>query len=173
MIFRPAIPDEALQIAAMINASYRGETSRQGWTTEADLLDGLRTSEGEVSQLIQSPYAMIMLCLKDSGQGSELMGSILMERQDDSVHVGMFVVQPGLQKQGIGKQLLAAAENAAKQRWAASKFSMMVITLRHELIAFYQRRGYRRTGIFKEFPVNPEIWRPKVEGLLLEKLEKP
>lgn len=161
-----------MQIAAMINASYRGETSRQGWTTEADLLDGLRTSESEVRQLIQSPHTLIMLCLNDAGQGGEPMGSILMERQDDSVHVGMFVVQPGLQKQGIGKQLLAAAEDAAKQRWAVSSFSMMVITLRHELIAFYQRRGYRRTGIFKEFPVNPEVWRPKVEGLLLEKLEK-
>ncbi|HSH73783.1 MAG TPA: GNAT family N-acetyltransferase [Methylophilaceae bacterium] len=166
--FRPALADEATQIATLINESYRGETSRLGWTTEADLLDGLRTDEAEVRQLIESDHSMIMLCL----HGNELMGSVHLEKMDEGVHIGMFVVKPTLQKQGIGKQLLAEAEWAATERWRTSRFSMMVITLRHELIAFYERRGYRRTGVLKEFPVNPDVWKPKVTGLQLEKLEK-
>ena len=166
--FRPALVSEAMQITTMINQSYRGETSRLGWTTEADLLDGLRTDEAEVRQLIESNHSMIMLCLN----GIELMGSVHLEKMEEGVHIGMFVVKPTLQKQGIGKQLLAEAERTAAERWRISRFSMMVITLRHELIAFYERRGYRRTGVLKEFPVNPDVWKPKVIGLQLEQLEK-
>lgn len=168
LIFRPALVEEAAQVAKMVNQSYRGETSRMGWTTEAHLLDGLRTGEPEVRQLITAADSIILLCLK----GDELLGSVLLEHADDEAHIGMFVVRPLLQNQGIGKQLLAAAETKAREHWGVSKTSMFVISMRQELIAFYERRGYRRTGMLREFPVNPAVWQPKVEGLVLEKLEK-
>jgi ribosomal protein S18 acetylase RimI-like enzyme len=105
-------------------------------------------------------------------QGSKILGSVHIEQTGDHADLGMFVVEPSLQGQGVGKRLLALAEKTAQQEWAAIRMVMYVITLRHELIAFYQRRGYRRTGVLKPFPVNPEVWMPKVSGLQLEVLEK-
>jgi len=166
--FRPAVVIESSRIAALANAAYRGETSRQGWTTEADLLDGLRTSAEEVQRLIESDHSVILLCVHDT----EIVGSVCLERHADAAHVGMFVVNPVMQSLGIGKQLLTYAENYAWQLWAVQKFLMHVITQRHELIEFYERRGYRRTGVFETFPVNPDMWQLKVDSLQLERLEK-
>ncbi len=166
--FRNAVLNDAEAISTLVNMAYRGDSSRAGWTTEADILDGLRTSVYEVERLIASESTIILLCLNDS----ELCGSICLDRAQSAAHIGMFVVNPTLQANGIGKSLLAAAEKLAQETWAVDKFQMHVITLRHELIAFYERRGYLRTGILSEFPVNPAIWQPKLAGLKLETLEK-
>jgi ribosomal protein S18 acetylase RimI-like enzyme len=168
LTFRKAQPTDAESIAALVNSAYRGEHSKRGWTTEAELLDGSRTDTHEVQQLISQSGSIILLCL----QGSKILGSVHVEQAGDHADLGMFVVEPSLQGQGVGKRLLALAEQTAQQEWAATRMVMVVITLRHELIAFYQRRGYRRTGICKPFPVNPEVWMPKVSGLQLEVLEK-
>lgn len=133
-----------------------------------DILDGLRTSADEVERLIASKNTIILLCINNG----ELLGSICLERSLTIVHIGMFVVNPALQAKGIGKNLLAEAENLALQTWMVDKFQMHVIKLRQELIAFYERRGYLQTGIVKEFPVNPDVWQPKLDGLQLETLEK-
>ncbi len=169
LLFRKALLEEAEQIASLVNESYRGETSRQGWTTEADLLDGLRTDAAEVRRLIASDVAMVLLCMSDA----ELVGSVTLQKMGDQAHLGMFVVQPMLQGRGIGKQLLAAAEQMAQREWEVGKLAMAVIACRHELIAFYERRGYQRKDMFREFPINPDVWTPKVQGLRLEILEKP
>lgn len=166
--FRKAIVTDAQAIAQLVNAAYRGESSRAGWTTEADLLDGLRASIDEVKRLIESENTITLLCFNDK----DLIGSICIEKMQDAAHIGMFVVKPTLQGQGVGKRLLAAAEELAQQTWLVQKLQMHVITLRHELIAFYERRGYRRTGVLSEFPVNPAVWQPKQAGLKLETLEK-
>ena len=169
LVFRQALSAEAGPVAVLINRAYRGDASRLGWTTEADLLDGLRTSDDEIARLIASKQAMILLCLR----GDVLLGSVCLEQRGEYVHLGMFVVEPVQQNRGVGKQLLAYAEQAAQQQWQAHKMAMAVITYRHELIAFYERRGYCRTGIYRKFPVSPEMWQPKVHGLQLEILEKP
>lgn len=159
---------DAEQIAALINSAYRGESSQQGWTTEADLLAGLRTDMEEILQLISSDDSMLLLCKVEA----ELVGSVHLQKQAEQVCLGMLAVNPPLQGGGIGKQLLEAAEQAAKQNWGVNKSVMSVISCRSELIAFYERRGYRRTGVSKSFPVKPELWMPKVGGLRLEILEK-
>ncbi len=167
--FRDAIVDEAPQIAALVNAAYRGESSKQGWTTEAHILDGLRTSTHEIQQLIQAENSKIIMCT----QGAVLIGAVHVHKTHDTAHIGMFVVKPQLQNLSIGKQLLTVAESTALQAWQVNKFVMLVITIRHELIAFYERRGYKGTGILQVFPVNPKFWMPKVAGLKLERFEKP
>jgi len=159
---------DAEQIAALANAAYRGESSKQGWTTEADLLAGRRTETEEILRLIATDDSMFLLC-KD---GAELVGSVHLQKQADLVCLGMLAVRPSLQGRGVGKQLLLAAELAAQETWDVGKSVMSVIACRNELIAFYQRRGYRRTGVSKAFPVNPELWTPKVAELRLEILEK-
>jgi len=166
--FRKAVLTDAEAISKLVNMAYRGESSRAGWTTEADILDGLRTSADEVERLITSEDTIVLLCLDDD----ELLGSICLEKVNAIVHIGMFVVNPILQANGIGKCLLAEAEKFAQETWAVNKFQMHVITLRHELIAFYERRGYWRTGLLSEFPVNLAVWQPKLAGLQLETLEK-
>ena len=159
---------DAGQIAALVNSAYRGESSKQGWTTEADLLTGRRTDTEEILRLISSDDSMFLLCKAEA----ELIGSVHLQKQAEQVCLGMLAVSPPLQGRGIGKQLLLAAEQAAQETWAVNKSVMTVISCRNELIAFYERRGYRRTGVSKAFPVNPELWTPKVADLRLEILEK-
>jgi len=159
---------DAQQISALVNSAYRGEFSKQGWTTEADLLDGYRTDTEEILRLIISDDSMFLLCKIET----ELVGSVNLQVKSEHVCLGMLAVNPSLQGRGIGKQLLEAAELTAQQTWAARKLVMDVVSCRNELITFYQRRGYRRTGVSKAFPVNPELWMPKVADLRLEVFEK-
>lgn len=167
--FRRAGIDDAEALAALINAAYRGDSSRMGWTSEADLLEGRRTDIEELSRLIMSESAMLLLGCSDH----ILMASVCLQKTGKQAHLGMFVVEPTRQNRGIGKQLLAVAELSARQQWAAETMDMAVITHRHELIAFYERRGYARTGRLRPFPLNPALWTPKVQNLQFEILEKP
>lgn len=166
--FRRATVDDAQAIADMVNSAYRGESSRQGWTTEADLLDGLRTTPQEIQQLVTAPDSFLLLCHRDA----ELAGSVQVEKQGKQAYIGMFVVRPDIQGAGIGKHLLEEAETRARKEWGVTSYVMIVITSRRELIAFYERRGYQRTGELSEFPLNPSLWTPKVGGLKMERLEK-
>ncbi|HEY8099037.1 MAG TPA: GNAT family N-acetyltransferase [Methylobacter sp.] len=159
---------DAGQIAALINSAYRGESSKQGWTTEADLLAGRRTDAEEILRLISTDDSIFLLCKTKA----ELVGSVHLQKQGTQVYLGMLAVSPTLQGKGIGKQLLEAAEQVAQETWAVNKSVMTVIACRIELISFYERRGYRCTGLSKEFPANPELWTPKVADLRLEVLEK-
>ena len=158
----------AEQIAALVNMAYRGESSKQGWTTEADLLAGRRTDTEEILHLITTEDSMFLLCRAEA----ELIGSVHLQKLNDRVCLGMFAVRPLLQGRGVGKQLLLAAEQVAQETWAVDKAIMSVIACRMELIAFYRRRGYRRIGVSEPFPVNPRLWTPKVADLRLELLEK-
>ncbi len=158
----------AEQIAALVNSAYRGESSKQGWTTEADLLAGRRTDTEEILHLITAENSMFLLCRAEA----ELIGSVHLQKLNARVCLGMFAVRPLLQGRGVGKQLLLAAEQAAQETWAVDKAIMSVIACRMELIAFYERRGYRRIGVSEPFPVNPQLWTPKVADLRLELLEK-
>lgn len=166
--FRKAIVEEAELIARLVNSAYRGDSSKAGWTTEADLLDGQRTDPSEIQSLIQDANSMILLCL----QGDEVIGSVLLQKKAEAAYLGMFVVKPTLQGNGIGKQFISAAERIARQEWGVSKMTMSVITIRPELLAFYQRRGYRRTGEVFPFPDDPAAGIPLVPGLQFEMLEK-
>ena len=166
--FRLATDKDAEAISGLINSAYRGDSSRLGWTTEADLLEGLRTTAQEIQQLIAADDSFFLLCHCDA----VLAGSVHVEKQGARAYLGMFVVKPDMQGAGIGKRLLEEAEIRAGKAWEVNAFIMVVITARHELIAFYERRGYRRTGELSEFPVNPALWTPKVSDLKMEKLEK-
>ena len=168
LVFRKATLSDAESLVAFVNFAYRGETSREGWTCEADLLEGVRASLPDIEALISSDDAFIELAF----EATELVGSVCVERQGGQASIGMFAVNPRRQGHGIGKQLLHVAEQAAQHTWGVGRLVMSVITLRHELIAFYERRGYRRTGVLKPFPVNPAMWTPRVAGMQLEVLEK-
>jgi ribosomal protein S18 acetylase RimI-like enzyme len=168
--FRSALQTDAPTIVALVNSAYRGDSSRAGWTTEADILGGQRTDAEEIAQLIAEAGSEFMLCLRDD----ELVGSVHLLRQDaHTAYLGMLVIKPGLQGQGLGSRLMDKAERFLKNKWGVSSLQMQVITLREELIAFYERRGFKRTGELKPFPSNePRFGLPKVTGLKFELLAK-
>lgn len=168
IVYRHATISDIPQIVSLVNAAYRGDTSRLGWTTEADILGGQRTDAEEIAHLIAAQDSLILLCVKSD----EAVGTAHLKKSANGAYLGMFTIKPSLQSQGIGKQFLAAAEQTAQQHWNASMITMSVITRRHELIAYYERRGYRRTGRYGEFPNDPRFGLPKVAGLQFEYLEK-
>jgi ribosomal protein S18 acetylase RimI-like enzyme len=170
LAFRSATSADVDAIAALVNSAYRGDSSRAGWTTEADILGGQRTDAAEISRLVAEDDSAIMLCLRDG----ELIGSVHLERRDTTTaYIGMLVIKPVLQGQGLGHRFMTEAERFARTKWGASRMRMQVISLRKELIAYYERRGYKRTGETVPFPSSdPKFGLPKVEGLIFEVLEK-
>lgn len=146
MITQATIADAA-ELSALINSAYRGESSKKGWTTEADLLEGTRTSEEELISIIASPNHYLLKFTRDE----KIIGSVLLIAKKEVLYLGMLTVSPELQNSGIGKQLLQAAEQLAQQL-ELSKIQMTVIGIRKELLAWYIRNGYEDTGLREPFP---------------------
>jgi ribosomal protein S18 acetylase RimI-like enzyme len=171
LAFRFAHADDVPAIVALVESAYRGESSRAGWTTEADLLDGHRTDAEAVSTVLAEP-ASVMLLAEADGQ---LVGCCLVEQRPRAeAHFGMFAVQPGQQGQGWGRQILAEAERLARDEWSASTMVLSVLAQRPDLIAWYERRGYRRTGETRPFPHrNERFGVPKRPDLSFAVLSKP
>jgi GNAT superfamily N-acetyltransferase len=166
---RYAVDEDVNAIVALVQSAYRGDDSRVGWTTEADLLDGQRTDEQEVVELIRKPQSLILLC---EGNG-ELLASVHLHNRGDYAYLGMFAVRPTKQGQGVGKYLLEQAEKLAFVDWGCDMLQMTVISLRKDLIAWYQRRGYRPTQEQVAFPYGDERFGvPKRDDLVLQVLCK-
>ena len=170
MTYRTASAADVRAIVALVQSAYRGEASRAGWTTEADLLDGQRTDIEAVTTLIRAPASCILL----GERAGELLVTAHLEHRDATCHFGMFAVRPDWQGKGLGHAMLAEAERIARDEWGCREMQMTVITLRTELIAWYERRGYRRTGVFKPFPYgDARFGLPKRDDLRMEVLRKP
>ena len=163
-----ATPADAGRLTQFVNSAYRGEEARQGWTTETDLLDGQRTDEAGVRDMLALPDAAMLLCL---GAADELLGSFHAQAKQPLVYLSMLAVAPSGQGQGVGKFLLSAAENYGRQHGCTTS-KMTVISVRSELIAYYERKGYHLTGATEPFPTDPRYGIPK-QPLTLLVLEKP
>jgi len=167
--FRAATAADIPAIVALTQSAYRGESSRTGWTTEADLLDGQRVDAQAVGDCITRGRSRIVIAERDGA----LIASAHVAVDDGAGYFGMFSVSPGAQGSGIGRQMLAEAERVARDEWQQSTMRMTVIDVRDELIAWYQRRGYRRTGIIKPFPYgDARFGIPRRDDLRFEVLEK-
>jgi ribosomal protein S18 acetylase RimI-like enzyme len=150
LTFRDATVDDVAELVPLIESAYRGDSSRRGWTTEADLLDGQRTDPEGVRAVITTPTSRMLMAVADDGR---LVACCQIERHHDGVgYFGMFAVSPLLQGAGIGGRLLAEAERAVSQEWQADTMEMMVIRQRRDLIAWYERRGYEVTAETRSFP---------------------
>ena len=165
----PATEADLPALVALVNGAYRGESSRQGWTTEADLLGGTRTDEATLRAVLGDPHSTILTC-RDAAGGT-LLGCFHLETRADYLDLHMLAVQPTQQARGVGKRLLAAAEAHARQL-GRRICRMTVLDGRPELLAFYERRGYRRTGQTEPFPEGLQhgIPRQPLTLLVLEKL---
>ncbi len=167
--FRAATPADVGAIVDLVESAYRGHVSRAGWTTEADLLDGRRTNAEDVLGHIGRPQSQILLAFR----GGRLQACAHVAVEDGAGYFGMFSVVPTLQRTGLGKQMMAEAERIARDEYGMPLMRMTVIDVREELIAWYERRGYRRTGIKKPFPYGDERFGiPLRDDLRFEVLEK-
>ena len=162
-----ALRTDVPELNVLVNTAYRGETSKKGWTTEANLLDGLRIDEETLYSYFDDPDITL---LKYRDEDGKITGCVYLEERLPKLYVGMFSVSPLLQAKGIGRLLLTAAEDYAKQL-NCYILTMTVISTRHELIGWYQRRGYKATGEIKPFHHDKKFGIPKqpIELIVMEK----
>jgi len=161
---------DAPAAVALINAAYRGASSMVGWTTEARLLEGRRIDEAGLLDLMTAPDSVILLWLK----GHDPIGTVHLQKcGNDLAALGIFVVRPDMQGQGLGRRFMREAEAMAQRLWGVTRMALTVIGLRRELIAFYQRRGYALTGERRPFPFEDGLSTALVEGIDLAVMEKP
>ena len=159
----PATPSDIPALVALVNRAYLGEDSRRGWTTEAHLLDGLRTDAHELGRLLATPGVTILMARDAADQ---LIGSVYLETKPPDLYLGMLSVDPDQQAHGVGRQLLAAAEAHARQAGCGGVL-ISVISVRAELIAWYERLGFQPTGATLPFPKEARLSVPRQELELL------
>lgn len=146
--FSSAKPENVKALNKLVNSAYRGDSSRKGWTTEADLLEGQRTDEQALLDMISDPNSTILLALADE----ELRGCVFLKKtKSETCYLGMLTVDPTRQNEGVGAKLLKQSETWGKSQ-ACSEIKMTVISIRQELINWYLRHGYQATGEKEAFP---------------------
>jgi GNAT superfamily N-acetyltransferase len=166
--FRTALPDDVGAIVQLVNCAYRPEAGAGGWTHESDWVAGARVNAQQVLEMLCKPCSVVALGLI----GTEIVACVHIEKHGDDAHIGMLAVQPHRQGAGLGKQMLAYAEQSVGAMLGCGKAVMAVLSPRPELTAFYLRRGYRRSGIAIDYPCTAGVGLPKQAGLTLAVLEK-
>jgi ribosomal protein S18 acetylase RimI-like enzyme len=167
---RLATAEDAPAVVALVNSAFRGESSKAGWTTEADLLDGQRTDLEAVTEMISAPGHVILVHVPDH----DLVACVHLKKTDADCYLGMLTVLPTAQSSGLGRRMLEASERWAIDHWASRSMQMTVVVQRVELIAWYERHGYTRTGQRKPFPYGDERFGlPRRPDLAFEVLSKP
>lgn len=167
-MIRKAVHSDSEQIAALVNKAYRPDSTERGWTHEAELVSGARISTERVAELIDDNGTILIAC-----EGQSIIGCVHIEQAGPSCYIGMLATSPVHQGQGIGKQLLAAAEEIAAARYGATSYKMSVLSSRPELLAYYERRGYRLTGATSPYPVDAGVGQPRSMDLRVLELLKP
>ena len=164
----PARDADLATAAALVNGAYRGQTARQGWTHEADYLDGQRTDEATLrAELAAKPDARLLLLCEDGAEHA-LLGCVWLEpARDGAWYLGMLTVRPDTQARQLGRTLLAGAEDLARQA-GVRRMRMTVVSRRDTLIAWYERRGYALTGEILPFD-HGEVQRDDLSFVVLEK----
>ncbi len=168
MAILQATTEDIPALERLLNSAYRGEESKKGWTTEADLLKGdLRTDASTLHSLATTPGAVFLKYVSDDNKTE---GCVFLHKKENKLYLGMLSVAPSAQAKGIGKQLMTEAENYAKTKHCTSIF-MKVISVRDELVAWYERKGYRKTGETEPFPTDNRFGVPaqQLEFIIMEK----
>ncbi|MGB5723071.1 MAG: GNAT family N-acetyltransferase [Parasphingorhabdus sp.] len=171
MNFDRAGPGDIARLHALIESAYRGESAKRGWTHEADLLGGQRTDAKALREIIAAENQVILLA-KD---GESITGCVQLSNIAEGLaYLGLLTVDPALQAAGLGRELLAESERFVRENWQAQAIEMTVIRQRADLIAYYERRGYIRTGEQRPFPHgDPRFGLPKSPELEFTVLRKP
>ncbi len=165
---RTATEPDAASIAQLVNETYRPQSGNAGWTHEAHLVSGNRTSAEQVAEAISKPDSVILAGIKDS----KIVACIHVAKNGDDSHIGLFAVDPALQGAGAGKQLLDHAESYAAAHFNAKRLVMLVLSARNDLLSFFLRRGYLQTGDAIDYPSTAGVGIPMHANLKVELLNK-
>ncbi|MFC8439409.1 GNAT family N-acetyltransferase [Streptomyces griseoincarnatus] len=169
LTFPDATDADVDALVELIESAYRGESSRTGWTTEADILHGQRTDRAAVLEVVEAPDSRLLTVEREG----RIVACCQLEHRGEHAYFGMFAVSPALQGAGLGRTVIAEAERQAREGWDVTEMHMTVITVREDLIAWYERRGYRRTGKTAPFPYGDERFGvPQRDDLEFELLVK-
>lgn len=178
---------EAKDIDALKRLLDRCYRQAEGWTNEADLVGGIRTTQAELASVVADPKHYIFIYPKtdtgnrDGAETGELLGCIAVDMHtnvpsSNNAYIGMFAVHPDLQGQGVGHVILQAVETFANRHLTSKnqpyRLTMSILSHRPELLAYYQRRGYQLTGVTMPFPEDGNNGQPKRKDLQLLELEK-
>ena len=169
MILSVANNSDISALNKLINSAYRGDESKKGWTTEAEILDGIRIDEETLTDYFKKTNVTILKCCDESG---EIYGTVYLELNAPKLYLGMFAVSPVSQGKGIGKMLLKEAEAFALKH-QCDRIAITVISTRSELIEWYRRHGYVETGnsiAFEE--IEKPFGDPKTNNIRLIAMEK-
>ncbi len=128
-------------LVTLVNHAYRGKEAKAGWTNESDLISGQRINTEQMTLIFSDPLSTILKFVLHN----EIVGCVLLKKEDDALYLGMLSVNPTLQNAGIGKKLMAASEVFALNV-GCTNIKMTVFSVRTELIDWYNRRGYIDTG---------------------------
>lgn len=179
VFLRQATNDDVQSLLSLLNQWYRDDV---GWTNEAHLIGGIRTTAAEIESVIANKrhYLFVFPEVKDGAERGNILGCIAVEvkAEQDTAYIGMFAVHPILQGKGVGNQILQAAETFAGRHLKAgdnpakTRLTMSILSHRPELLSYYQRRGYALTGKSLPFPEDSNNGEPKRTGLELLELEK-
>lgn len=167
---RSATNEDIELLLNLIHSAYRGDRARNGWTHEADLLDGQRTDHAALREILDDPGQRILIAEEDGVATGCVQIS---DEGDGAAYLGMLSITPERQTQGLGRMLIQSAEEQSAKLFGATRMEMTVIRQRAELIAYYERRGYRRTGMERPFPVDdPRFGIPRRRDLSFVVLAK-
>ncbi|SCW50323.1 GNAT family N-acetyltransferase [Mucilaginibacter sp. NFR10] len=155
------------ELNVLVNSAYRGESSKRGWTTEADLIGGARIDEQTLAGYMNNENIII---LKHTDEEGNITGTVYLEVRTPKLYVGMFSVSPLLQNKGVGRALIEEAEVYAR-KYNCNTLTMTVISIRSELISWYERRGYKPTGEIQPFHAHGRFGDAKqhIELIVMEK----
>ena len=160
--------ENVTEITSLVNSAYRGETSKKGWTTEANILEGTRITETELTEILLDTNNTFLIYQENN----KIIGTVLLTHKKTELYLGMLTISPELQNAGLGKKLLQAAEDFARSV-GLPKIVMTVITIRDELIAWYKRNGYTDIGKREPFPADLDdvvLHSEPLEFMVLEKV---
>lgn len=162
---RKALTDDIEQLTKLINSAYRDQLSRS-WTTEKSFVQGNRITIQQLERDLEQEN--FQLLIGESEQGL-MVGCIGLTFNEDTVEIATFAIDPKVQNSGYGREMLGFAENYVPNHHPdASQFIMYVLDVRVELISYYERRGYYRTGCIEAYPIEAEVGQPLVPIQLIE-----
>ena len=160
-----ATSDQAIEINDLVNLAYRGDI---GWTKETDLVSGNRSSIEEVEGYLMDPNAHLLVAI----DRNKIISCVCIEEKEGNAFIGYFAVHPSYQGKGFGNIILSKAEHFASNNLKIEKYVLVVVTQRTELISYYERRGYKKTGKVLDYPMHLNVGIPKDSFLTIEYLEK-
>ena len=135
-------------IIALTNKAFRGSGPDASWNVE-DVIDGDRITESLLREDVAKAPDGHLLIWREAG---EHLGHVRLDPLGDGTwYLALLTVRPDRQDQQLGRRLLAAGEDFARDR-GATRIRMTVVNTRDTLIAWYERRGYARTGEIEPFP---------------------